>query len=144
MSYTFLAMAMYMVAASNVTSDDAGSTINNGANNTRTTLKQNNYHNMSELLNLQDVMTMKPEELPTIDEGYYTNLATHKGNTEPFVMDIPERLEDAYNLGDQYMKRLMNRGQLPPDFQEHKVNRNQPKFHPSVFRLTAYDCKKAY
>ena len=103
---------------------------------------QDVHHNNSILLNLREVMAMKPENLPTIDERYYTNLVTQNSNTEKFVMDIPQDLNDAYSIWDQYVKRLQNRGQLPPDFQARKVKRNEPTFDPSLFRLTAYDCNK--
>ena len=134
-------MAMCLIATNTSTTNDAESH-NTKRTNTTTSSNLDAYHNSSILLNLRDVMAMRPEDLPTIDESYYTNLVTRHSSTEQFVMDIPQELEDAYNIGDQYVKRLQNRGQLPPDFQAHKVKRNQPTFDPILFRLTAYDCNK--
>ena len=100
------------------------------------------HNNNSVMLNLQEAMTMRPEQLPTIDESSYADLVTTFRTSGEFVMDIPQTLEDAYSAGNQYVQRLENRGRLPPDFQARKVKRNEHAFDPNLFRLTAYDCSK--
>ena len=69
-------------------------------------------HNSSQLLNIGMLRNVKPFNLPTIDEGYYTSLVANFPKEEQFEVTIPQHLDDAYNLGDQYVQRLMNHGKL--------------------------------
>ena len=65
-------------------------------------------HNTSMLLNLEDKMSMKAHALPTMDKGFYTDLVDQESKREPFIVQIPVELDDAYNFGDQYMQRLID------------------------------------
>ena len=88
-------------------------------------------HNTSMLLNLEDVISMKSHALPTIDEGFYTDLVDQQNKHKPFVVQIPVELDEAYNFGDQYMQRLMNEGNLPKGYQKRIIKRNTPSFNPN-------------
>ena len=71
------------------------------------------------LLNLEDIMSMKAIALPTINEGFYTDLVEQQSRRKPFVVQIPVELDDAYNFGDQYMQRLMT---YPKDSKSVSLN----------------------
>ena len=99
-----LVMVMGMINTNSSTTMNTVPPTSHKTNKTIATIRDV-HHNNSILLNLREVMTMKPENLPTIDERYYTNLVTQNSNTEKFVMDIPQDLNDAYSIGDKYVKR---------------------------------------
>ena len=96
--------------------------------------------NTSHLLNINDIMAINPSLLPTIDESFYTNLVSRNNNRTQIVVQIPEEVDDAYTLGDQYVQRLMNDGTLPRTFKQRNIKRNTHSFDPNSFKLTAYDC----
>ena len=95
-------------------------------------------HNTSHLLNIDDIMAINPSLLPTIDESFYTNLVSRSNNRSQIVVRIPEEVDDAYTLGDQYVQRLMNDGNLPATFKQRNIKRNTHSFNPDSFKLTAY------
>ena len=86
-------------------------------------------HNTSKLLNLDDVMTMEPHALPTIEETFYTDLVNQQSKRKPFAVEIPMGMDDAYNFGDQYMQRLMNGGELPKGYKSRIIKRNTESFN---------------
>ena len=98
-------------------------------------------HNSSELLNIGMLRNVKPFNLPTIDEGYYTSLVANFPKEERFEVTIPEHLDDAYNLGDQYVQRLTNHGKLT-NVTKRRAGTQPRAPRPEIFKLTAYDCDK--
>ena len=99
-------------------------------------------HNSSKLLNINALRDAEPYNLPTINEGYYTTLVANLPKDERFTMEIPEHLDDSYNLGDQYVKRLLNHGKLTNVTKRRSGTPPKPTIDPSIFKLTAYDCEQ--
>ena len=136
-SSAILLQCLNFVLVIGLIANNSSNTMNNFSHteikaNESSTMNPDVHHNGSVLLNLNDVMTMEPEHLPTIDERSYANLVTRFRTMGKFVMDIPQTLDDAYITGDQYVKRLENQGQLPHNFQARKVKRNEPAFDPNM------------
>ena len=114
---------------------------NGNGNQTMLLTAEGKPHDTSRLMNMNDIMTMNPYNLPTIEENFYTSLVSKHANRSTFVMTIPDGIEDAYSQSvSQYMKRLMNKGTLPANFQQRVIKRNHQQFNPDSFKLTAYDC----
>ena len=84
---------------------------------------------------------VQPFNLPTINEGYYTSLVANFPKDERFEVTIPQHLDDAYNLGDQYVQRLMNHGKLT-NVTKRRSGTQPQSIRPEMFKLTAYDCEK--
>ena len=115
---------------------------NSNGNTTMENLTTSVPHNPLELLNIGDIKKMKAYNLPTINEGYYTKLVANLPKDAQFEVSIPEHLDDAYNLGDQYVKRLMNHGRLTNITKRRSGISEHNSVPPKDFRLTAYDCDK--